>query len=65
MENFKNLNNELNYYGLNNLLDFCESQNCDEDKVLCYLERYRSSLKNKMKIPIEGLQYMVEDFFIQ
>lgn len=62
MENQKDINKERKYYGLKNLLAFCELQECDEDKVLCYLECYRTDLENKRKYTIEDLQYMVDKY---
>ena len=60
MENEKNIASE--YYGLKNLLAFCDSQKCNEDQIVCYLECYRTDLENKRKYTIEDLRYMVDKY---
>ena len=38
MENQEDINKERKYYGLKNLLAFCDLQKCNENKIICYLE---------------------------
>lgn len=62
MENNKEISIEHKYIGLENLLNFCESQKFDEDKILCYLDCYKLDLVEKTKSPLKGLVFIVENY---
>ena len=62
METIKNKIFDLNSteYRLSDILDFCNSEKCDDIKTSCYLETYRNYLKSGDKVSLLSIKFDVE-----